>query len=263
MNDALRPLADADLRAIASALRAERLSPPFSLTQLSRYCNAEHATALVEQFQKLASEGMRSEHLALLLESAVALRSERGAIEDSIELVWTGPTPPGTASRDTAVVVRELFASARSEVLVAGYAVHQGKDVFLALAKRMDEIPTLRVRLYLDVQRPYQDTSPASELGARFGYRFRTQEWPGHRLPELFYDPRSLELEGAKRASLHAKCVVIDRRTAFVSSANFTEAAQARNIEVGTLVHAEPFARQLAEHFEGLVGTNLLARINA
>jgi phosphatidylserine/phosphatidylglycerophosphate/cardiolipin synthase-like enzyme len=54
------------------------------------------------------------------------------------------------------------------------------------------------------------------------------------------------------RAAMHAKVVVVDRKVAFVSSANLTERAQERNIEVGALIREESLARQLAEYFEGL-----------
>jgi phosphatidylserine/phosphatidylglycerophosphate/cardiolipin synthase-like enzyme len=37
--------------------------------------------------------------------------------------------------------------------------------------------------------------------------------------------PRSLDQEQAKKATLHAKCIAIDNEIAFISSANFTEAA--------------------------------------
>jgi len=57
---------------------------------------------------------------------------------------------------------------------------------------------------------------------------------------------------------LHAKCVVVDRRVAFVSSANFTEAAQERNIEAGVLIRSEPFASSLANHFETLAAQGIL-----
>jgi phosphatidylserine/phosphatidylglycerophosphate/cardiolipin synthase-like enzyme len=80
----------------------------------------------------------------------------------------------------------------------------------------------------------------------RFSQKFRTREWPGSRLPEIYYDPRSLELDAEKRASLHAKCVVIDNKLAFVSSANFTGAAQERNIEIGVLIRSKSFAQRLA-----------------
>jgi phosphatidylserine/phosphatidylglycerophosphate/cardiolipin synthase-like enzyme len=77
----------------------------------------------------------------------------------------------------------------------------------------------------------------------------------------VFYDPRSLARDAAQRSSLHAKCVVIDRRVAFVSSANFTEAAQVRNIEVGALIESSHFAGRLVEHFEGLADAGLLWRL--
>jgi phosphatidylserine/phosphatidylglycerophosphate/cardiolipin synthase-like enzyme len=50
----------------------------------------------------------------------------------------------------------------------------------------------------------------------------------------------------------------VDRRVAFVTSANFTEAAQTRNIEAGALVRDDGFARRLAEHFEALADVRVL-----
>jgi phosphatidylserine/phosphatidylglycerophosphate/cardiolipin synthase-like enzyme len=145
--------------------------------------------------------------------------------------------------------------------MVAGYAVYQGRDVFAALAERMVEKPELRVRMFLDVQRRQGDTSQPSELLRLFAHRFRTQEWPGSRPPEVFYDPRSLELEGSKRASLHAKCIVADKSVAFISSANFTEAAQVRNIEVGVLLRSPALATKLVNHFAALADQHVLVRV--
>lgn len=68
-------------------------------------------------------------------------------------------------------------------------------------------------------------------------------------------------MDGPKRASLHAQCVVIDGRSPS-SQANFTEAAQVRNIEVGVLVRSAPFARQL-EHFATLADRDDIRRVPA
>jgi phosphatidylserine/phosphatidylglycerophosphate/cardiolipin synthase-like enzyme len=133
--------------------------------------------------------------------------------------------------------------------------------VFRELADRMDRVPGLQVHMFLDVQRPPHDLSSPPELVRTFGERFVQKEWPGDRLPKIYYDPRSLETDRAKRASLHAKCVVVDREQAFVSSANFTEAAQTRNIEVGVLLRSPPFARRLVEHFETLAALQILQPI--
>jgi phosphatidylserine/phosphatidylglycerophosphate/cardiolipin synthase-like enzyme len=196
--------------------------------------------------------------LALLLDTVAETRARAPNIADLVELVWTGPESLGVSNRDTAVVVRELFGTATNEVLVAGFAVYQGREVFRRLAERMEELPALRVRLYLDVGRPHGDVTASSDLVWRFLSRFRTTEWPGEKLPELYYDPRSLDENQEKRSSLHAKCVVVDRRIAFVTSANFTEAAHSRNIEVGALIRSPVFAQELANHFDSLAAAAAL-----
>ena len=74
------------------------------------------------------------------------------------------------------------------------------------------------------------------------------------RLPDLFYDPRSLAQDESNRASLHAKCVVVDGVKAFIGSANLTEAAQLRNIEIGLVVTGALIADAVERHFEALIG---------
>jgi phosphatidylserine/phosphatidylglycerophosphate/cardiolipin synthase-like enzyme len=67
-----------------------------------------------------------------------------------------------------------------------------------------------------------------------------------------FYDPWSLEPH-APAGILHAKAVIADDEAAFVTSANLTEAAFDRNIEVGILTHDHALAASLARHFGTLI----------
>jgi phosphatidylserine/phosphatidylglycerophosphate/cardiolipin synthase-like enzyme len=251
-------LTDADLSTLAVALGSGRLHAPFTAVSLQRFCAPAHAGTIAAELQRLHDEGMQPQHQALLADTIVRTRARLPQQVDLVDLVWTGPEALGVTNRDTAVVVRDLFGGAELEVLIAGFAVYQGREVFKRLAERMAERPALRVKFFLDVHRAKLDTSLPVELLHRFAHRFQTQEWPGGRLPELYYDPRSLDMDAAKRSSLHAKCIVIDRRVALVTSANFTEAAQSRNIEVGALIRAERFAAQLCWHFESLVDAGLL-----
>ena len=258
MNSALCQLTSEDLSQLAGALRSGRIAPPFSPLVLRRYLPESMAALVAIELQQRVAEGMESRHLADCLEMLCHDRGRRPVAEDLIDLVWTGPEVPGADNRDTGGVVRELFGTAEEELLLAGFAVYQGREVFKRLAERMSERPSLRVRFFLDVHRSPADTSQAEEILRRFVLRFQAHEWPGGRLPELYYDPRSLDLEAAKRSSLHAKCLVVDRRTAFVNSANFTEAAQTRNIEAGVLIRCQRFAARLIGHFDSLVEAELL-----
>lgn len=180
---------------------------------------------------------------AELLRAVAAERKLREKTSDRVELVWTGPEVPGSRSRETAIVARELFAKASRTVLVSSYAVFLGKEVFEPLAKRMEEVPDLRVLLFLNVPAP-GGTDLDPDAVARDYYReFLKRNWPAARPPELYFDPRSLAAKADERGVIHAKCIVIDGLTALVTSANFTEAAHARNIEAGVVVHESRKAR--------------------
>jgi phosphatidylserine/phosphatidylglycerophosphate/cardiolipin synthase-like enzyme len=79
-------------------------------------------------------------------------------------------------------------------------------------------------------------------------------------LPEIYYDPRSAALERKNAAALHAKCVVVDERDVFVSSANFTEAGQTKNIELGLLLKSDAIASRIVDFFEQSIAGGYLKR---
>ncbi len=254
MTDSILNLSDPEIRDLVTSLRAGRVATPFSAIGLQRIISPRHATVVAQELEVLRAEGTDVASIAVMLELLAKDRRNRPKIEDLVDLVTTGPEASGVTNRDTSVVVRELFAKAKSSVLIAGYAVYQGQRVFGALADRMQEIPELRVRLFLDIQRGPGDSSATSELVRRFSSRFTDSQWPkGKPLPDAFYFPPSLNLDTQKRSCLHAKCVVVDREVAFVSSANFTEAAQERNVEVGLLIRSPLIADRIARHFDALV----------
>jgi hypothetical protein len=253
MKEALLSLSPAELRTLAASLRSGRLCAPFSASSLGRYLAEPIAAPVSAHLQEMSDTGMNPVATAYSLDLLASARSEISSIGDLIDLVLTGPPIAGAEHRDTSVVVSDLFRKAEETILIAGYAVYQGLKVFRALSERMVERPALNVRVYLDIQRKPGDTSSSAELVRRFAHRFKTEEWPlGQPCPEVFYDPRALATDRSKRAALHAKCVVADCRDVFVSSANFTEAAQERNVEVGLLLHSTTVAERLTHFFEAL-----------
>jgi phosphatidylserine/phosphatidylglycerophosphate/cardiolipin synthase-like enzyme len=221
--------------------------------------NGAVAAEISTGLQELAASGLSPAAIARTLELLATGYESRPRIEDIVDLVTTGGAG---GNRTTSVVVSELFKNAQQSVLVAGYAVYQGQKVFQALADRMQESPDLDVRLFLDIQRRQGNTSAPAELVRAFVHRFRTSQWPSARpLPHVFYDPRSVALEAGKSAALHAKCVVIDGFDLFVSSANFTEAAQQRNIEVGLRLRSTIIAGRIVRFFESLAATGDFERV--
>lgn len=261
MTNILLSLPASDLKAIASAIRAERLSAPFSAQGVGRILGNVNDPDVAVALTKLAS-GMSSAALATTVELIATALDSKPGLDDILELVTTNPDV-NIVSRDTSVVVREMFQRATKSVLVAGYAVFQGKKIFQPLAERMNNLPELDVLMFLDIQRRGADTTMTEELVSRFLHRFKNDEWPdGTRLPSIYYDPRGLSPESAHRAALHAKCVVIDDVEVFISSANFTEAAQQRNIEVGLRVQSGLLASRVAGFFNSLAASSVFRRAN-
>jgi len=257
----LLALSESDLAALKEALRTGRLLAPFLPMLIERIVPRAVSGDVSTALQRMAASGANREGLVAAIELLAAARAQQPSIDEVIELVTTGPEAGAVTNRDTQVVVQELFRNAEHSVLVAGYELFQAEPVFRTLADRMADEPRPAVRMFLNVKRPFGETSTDSELIASFAYRFRTEHWPTDRpLPEIYFDPRSLTMDGKRKAVLHAKCVVIDGRIAFVSSANFTEAAQERNIEVGVLVRSEIIAERIINFFAALISTGSVRR---
>lgn len=258
----LHRVSRASLASLASALEAGQLTPPITSLSLDPWLapgTLRDETAA--EIQRLLTSGMPPVHLGHALR---LLTTERAATEKAlgrVELVWTGPEPAGAANRDTRAVVDELFRGARSRVLVSTFVVYQGREMFRALADRMDEVPELRASVFVNIPRGDGDERTEAEVLREFGDRFRRAEWPGTRMPEVHYDPRALDPTPGPRACLHAKCVVVDGERAFVTSANFTEAAQVRNVEVGVLLTDAFLAGALARQFDDLVAAGAFRRV--
>lgn len=257
MLDVLHNLSIATLRSLAGSLREGPLSVGLSRHAIAQVIGSQ-TSAVHECLEELLKQGMALKHMALLLDAIAKSQEDATDPQLLFELVLSGPEVPGVPTADTAATVQTLIENAESEIVLVGYAVHNGKKLFKRLAERMESTPALRVVFCLDIARKPADTSLTSEIVRRFGRDFLTKHWPETRVPELYYDPRALAESSGARASLHAKCVIVDRRVALVTSANFTEAAQRRNVEIGLLVRHQPVLKRLTDYFDGLREMKLL-----
>ena len=121
----------------------------------------------------------------------------------------------------------------------------------------MDAVPDLQATLFLNIQRKRGDSTAAHDLVRRFADRFWGSDWPGTARPSVYYDPRSLEPDGPAGV-LHAKAVVTDEQSVYITSANLTEAALDRNIELGLVVRDRALALSVIGHFRALIDHELL-----
>jgi phosphatidylserine/phosphatidylglycerophosphate/cardiolipin synthase-like enzyme len=253
MNDTWLDSANpADLEVVAQALVDGRIAAPFTASALQHVCVAD-AGALLESLA-----GTDPKVIAWMLRrTARERRVADNRYAAVASLAWSGASEGDQSVRDTRVVLDGLFARAERHVLISTFVVYNGRSVFAALGQRLRERPDLTVDLYMNL--PERDGAFVEV--AKYLETFARDDWPTDApMPRIFYDPE-VARGGAKRTTLHAKCVVIDDRWAFVTSANFTEAAQERNIEAGVLLDHPRIAEALAGRFRALREAGKLRRM--
>jgi phosphatidylserine/phosphatidylglycerophosphate/cardiolipin synthase-like enzyme len=244
---------------LVGAIKAGLLGPPYSESAIRQVLGTHAECAAVSSaLGELDGHGIRGPALAL----AIMLVDQAHAAAPRTDLVWSGPEVPGLHARDTRRVYQELVAGAQRSLWICAYTYYDGPKAFESLARRIDQTPTLQATLLLNIQRRWGDSTSSAELVRRFAERLWTKDWPGERRPAVFYDPRSLEPDGAEGV-LHAKAVVADDEVAFVTSANLTEAAFERNIEVGVVARDRALAAGLSKHFRVLIERGLLSQLPA
>ena len=248
-----------DLAALAQALLEGRVGTQFSTASVQLAGFGEGAARFLA--------GVRGTDPKVVAWMLQRLSRERRRADDRYasvaSLVWSGASAGDPAIRDTKVVLDGIFARAERHVLIATFVIYDGAAVFACLADRLRLRPEIEVDLYVNLpSESGRDEDEAADT-ARFVESFARNHWPSDlRLPAIYYDPETRK-HGVKRATLHAKCVVVDERWAFVTSANFTEAAQERNIETGVLLDHPRLAEALAAQFGALKNSGRLKRMQA
>jgi phosphatidylserine/phosphatidylglycerophosphate/cardiolipin synthase-like enzyme len=236
------------LQQLRVAIESGLVRPPVDRAALVGF-GIKHQLEAIEN----ALSGHKRAACLAILDVALAEREQR---RPAPELVWTGPEAQAGEARDTAIVLRELFESARESVILAGYDFTRGRDLLRPLHTSMlDHGVDARFIVHVPQIDPGQrvDGYLESCLGGFF-----THVWPfGEPRPPLYYDTRAL-VAGPPYSTMHAKCVVVDGIRAFISSANFTERAHERNIEVGVLIEDASFASYLAGQWLSLIEAGML-----
>ena len=238
---------------LASALESGLLAPPWTAMAIRAAVGGGCEEPILHVLREWERLGVSPVAGAAWLKS-LRLATAGVSVPD---FVWTGPEVAGLHARDTRRVYEELLGTAERSVWAATYAFFDGSQAFRTLAMRMGAVPRLDVTLLLNIDRRRGDTTAADGLVRRFADAFWGREWPGTVRPKVYYDPRSLEMDGPG-AALHAKAVVADEESVFITSANLTAAAWDRNIELGLLVRDRALAMTTIMHFRTLIERDLL-----
>lgn len=239
--DRIRSVADAILR-LKSADEFERarvaFGPSVDAALVERLHARWRATPLSPAEISAAFRGAA--------EAVSALESSR-----TVELVWTGPNTGLIPTRRTEQVILEVIDSAKADLFLVSYVFYKASSIVDALKRAVGR--GVRVKILLE--------SSADEGGAVKGDSAKALSEAVPDAAIYSWAASEGKRDGAAlSASVHAKCVVADRKLAFVTSANLTSAALERNMELGLLICGDDVPYRLHAHLEALVTTKIIAR---
>jgi phosphatidylserine/phosphatidylglycerophosphate/cardiolipin synthase-like enzyme len=188
--------------------------------------------------------------LAAALEAA-AHGVAHARAEQSLELVWTGPTST-LPLRRTAQALQQVIDAAERELLIVSYAVYKIPDIGRALARATDR----GVALHLVIESPREvDGHVAFDGLLAFSQSIRDHanvyRWPA---------TQRAKDDAGNTGALHVKCAVADERLMLLTSANLTQHALTLNMELGTLVRGGDQPRLVSRHFAALIDAGVLVR---
>ncbi len=251
-----------------------------ALADARRHCTADVWKQLIERLTASdacpnhksiaqATAGLANPHTAWLLSEAFLsavdakwgqLAGAMAAIDHLVgqnnsvaDFIWTGPANGRFPVRRIDQVLYDLIASAQHRIVLVTFAAHRIKH----LCSHLSTAVVRGVELTLIVER--EDESEG-QLSVDALHAFR--ELPLERTRILFWPLDSRERNAAGRpGKLHAKCAIVDD-TAIVGSANFTEDAFNRNMELGVLLRDPTLVQALFSHFVELQQRGVLRALD-
>lgn len=156
----------------------------------------------------------------------------------NLSLVWTGPTTEFVAVRSTEQVMLEIIHRARSSLFLVSFVNHGAATIVNALNAAAAR--GVRICLLLEESKGGAEKMTATVPTA---------------LVYVWEQTAKLEAGSPEGASVHAKCVVADGEEALITSANLTNYALEKNMELGVHIIGGREPRKLNDHLNALVDT--------
>lgn len=170
----------------------------------------------------------------------------------TIDIVWSGPANGTFPIRRIDQVLYDLLSHARQRVFLVTFSAHRVPLLCDHLTQAIDR--GVHVTLLLE-----SEQASAGQLSYDAAKAFKDVDLNKVRLLHWPLENRGKNQAG-KPGKLHVKCAVVDE-TAIIGSANLTDDAFNRNMEMGTIIRAPETVANIYSHFETLLQNGTLGRV--
>lgn len=216
----------------------------------SGIANPDAAWILKEAFRKSADCTAWNEIAATMM----SVDHFVGDRPPSVEVIWTGPTNNRSPMRRIDQALYDLISAAQRRIVLVTFAAHRVPHLCGHLLQAVGRGVDLTLIIESEGESEGQLTVDA--IAAFRGVpadRSRIYYWP------LARRERN---QAGRPGKLHAKCAIVDE-VALVGSANLTDDAFNRNMELGVLVRDPAPVATILQHFEDLIRRGVLIDVKA
>ncbi len=217
--------------------------PPTNNADLSR---------LLGEVTTVAARSMSWEALAWTLKTAQTLYKNWQA-QQEIELLWGGPTPAiQIPARRIDQALYDLIAESKHEIVLVTFAAAKIERLTTALLNAAAR--GVSIYLVLEFEQSSEGQLSFDALRAfppALVATVTVYHWPAKNRERN---------QSGRPGKLHAKLAIIDD-TVLVSSANLTDDAFSRNLEIGVLVRSSSFLASTKTYIDSLRMEGVLVRL--
>jgi phosphatidylserine/phosphatidylglycerophosphate/cardiolipin synthase-like enzyme len=235
------------LKSLPARRRPDEVVADFPVTH-----NAD-LSALIGEVVDQAHDRMTWETLGWVIGTTASSYS-RWQSEHHFELLWAGPMPANRIpARRIDQTLYDLIAAAKREILLVTFAaakIERLSNELLQAARR-----GVSIRLILEFEQTSEGQLTYSALKAfppALAANLQIYCWP-------------VEKRGRNQAGrpgkLHAKLALVDKHI-IVSSANLTDDAFNRNLELGVRIQNPDFLITVKTYFDALIAEGVICRVD-
>jgi phosphatidylserine/phosphatidylglycerophosphate/cardiolipin synthase-like enzyme len=210
--------------------------------------NRDAAWVLSKTFQEAAANSW-----AEVAATMVAVDYLVGDSNPLTEIIWTGPANTRFPVRRVDQVLYDLISTAKQRIVLVTFAAHRVRHLCSLLTNAIERGVDLKLIVESEGESEGQLTLDAI---AAF------KEVPTART-QLYYWPLAKRERnaGGRPGKLHVKCAIVDN-VALVGSANLTDDAFNRNMELGMLVREPSTVTAITAHFDELIRLQILVEVS-
>ena len=228
--------------------RIRKTNPDRALAALSGVVSSTAASSMISDLiNAWRAENVSAGELASMLLAASHVIRLADA-EQSIELVWTGPTTPFVSARRTEQALLQVINASEQTLFITSFVAYDVSTVVKALNAAAER--GVAISMLLELSQDQGGSISFNAIGKM-----------GELVPSANLYAWRDKAEPFSDGSVHAKVIVADGRLCFITSANLTGHAMEKNMEAGVLISGGQIPKQLDAHLTALFHTNLVTKV--